>query len=361
MGSVKDLAVFIEPTVGNMGRGQFIFSDRYSVFDWGEMPDHLLNKGKALCILSAYFFEKLFEMGIKTHYLGLIEDSKLKSLSELNGPVNVMEITLLRVIKPGMDNGEYQYSAYQKDATNFLIPFEIIYRNALPEGSSVFKRLKEGSLKLRDIGLDKMPSPNDLLNQPILELSTKLESTDRYLSWGEARNLVELTDNEIEEIKRTTLIINELITKEVNRIGLVNEDGKVEFGFDGLRNLMLIDVLGTPDECRFTYKEMPVSKEIARIFYRNTRWYEEIEKAKIKDRTRWKEYVNSSPPPLPTQLYRLISLLYQVCCNEITQRRWFVTPSLKEILAELHSILNFCKSSGISSFPSSCPVSSFPS
>jgi phosphoribosylaminoimidazole-succinocarboxamide synthase len=41
MGSVKDLEVIQKPTLTEMGIGRFVFSDRYSVFDWGEMPDHI--------------------------------------------------------------------------------------------------------------------------------------------------------------------------------------------------------------------------------------------------------------------------------------------------------------------------------
>jgi len=53
MGSVKDLTVLKTPTKTQSGRGRFIFSDRYSVFDWGEMPDHIDQKGAALCITAA--------------------------------------------------------------------------------------------------------------------------------------------------------------------------------------------------------------------------------------------------------------------------------------------------------------------
>ena len=48
MGSVKDLIIVKNPTQKNMGIGKFIFSDRYSVFDWGEMPDQIEEKGKEL-------------------------------------------------------------------------------------------------------------------------------------------------------------------------------------------------------------------------------------------------------------------------------------------------------------------------
>ncbi len=56
-----------------MGTGRFLFSDRYSVFDWGEMPDHIDGKGAALCLMGAYCFEQLEKIGVKTHYKGLVE------------------------------------------------------------------------------------------------------------------------------------------------------------------------------------------------------------------------------------------------------------------------------------------------
>jgi phosphoribosylaminoimidazole-succinocarboxamide synthase len=339
MGSVKDLVVLKKPEGGRTGIGRFIFSDRYSVFDWGEMPDHIKNKGTALCIIGAWLFEKLEEMGIKTHYLGVVEDGKLKRLSELKEPGNCMEIKLLRVIKPEIKESVYDYSVYQKEKSNFLVPLEVIYRNSLPEGSSVFKRLKEASLKLEDIGLDEMPLPGQKLENPILDVSTKLEATDRYVTWEEAKNIAGLAEDEVEEIKRITLLANELITREARRVGLVNEDGKIELGFDEDRNLMLVDVLGTPDECRFTFEDMPVSKEVARIFYRNTDWCKEVEEAKKKDRVGWKKLVRATPPSLPNRLEELISLLYQACCNEITRKRWFATPPLKEILLEIKEVL----------------------
>lgn len=39
MGSVKDLKILKKPAENSLGVVRFVFSDRYSVFDWGEMPD----------------------------------------------------------------------------------------------------------------------------------------------------------------------------------------------------------------------------------------------------------------------------------------------------------------------------------
>ena len=57
------------------GTGRFLFSDRYSVFDWGEMPDHIDGKGAALCLMGAYCFEQLEKKGVKTHYHGLVDEN----------------------------------------------------------------------------------------------------------------------------------------------------------------------------------------------------------------------------------------------------------------------------------------------
>jgi len=340
MGSVKDLIILKKPEKGKSGIGQFSFSDRYSVFDWGEMPDHIPGKGASLCLVSAYFFEKLEEIGIRTHYLGLRENDKLKKLKELKGPINCMEIKLLRVISPEIKKNEYDYSIYKKEYANFLIPFEIIYRNSLPQGSSTFRRVKERNLALKDLELNKMPLPNQVLKRPFLDISTKLEVSDRYITWKKAEKIVNLDRNEIGKIKKIVLLIDELISREVERTGIINEDGKVEFGFNEERKLMVVDALGTLDECRFTFKGIPLSKEIARIFYRKTTWYQDIEKAKKKDKIKWKKLVKTSPPFLSPRLKELISILYCSFTNEITQREWFKNiPSLKEILKEIKEFL----------------------
>ncbi len=339
MGSVKDLTVISDPAGTVPGKGRFVFSDRYSVFDWGEMPDLIENKGRALCIMGAYFFEKLQDAGVRTHYRGLVEGDRSKPLSELQEASNVMEVDLFRVIKPAERIDGYDYSAFRNESGNFLIPLEIIYRNSLPEGSSVFRRLKEGSLSPADIGLEEVPSPGVKLSRPVLDFSTKLEPTDRYLRRGEAAEIAGLSESELQEIIRITLQVNDLITAETARAGLFHEDGKIEYAFDGERNPVLVDVLGTPDECRFTFEGMPVSKEVARIFYRGTSWYREVEEVKKKDRVGWKKLVFSAPPLLPERLKELISMLYTACCNEITGSQWFDVPPLKKVLQELKEVM----------------------
>jgi len=340
MGSVKDLAVLEKPSSEKFGRARFIFSNRYSVFDWGEMPDHLSHKGEAIALISAYFFEKLEAVGIHSHYLGLVEDGQVKKLSELKKPSSQMEIKLLRVLRPELTGDNYDYAVYKNEKGGYLVPLEVIYRNYLPAGSSVFKRLQSGQLKPADLGLDQMPGPNQKLDQPIYDFSTKLEITDRYLTREEARDIAGLTGQEMTEICRLCAKVNELITEEFEKKELVNEDGKIETGLGYDRKLMLVDVIGTLDECRFSFQGMPVSKEIARIHYRETPWFRAVEAAKKKNRQNWKSQCPLSPERLPARLKLLIEQVYCACTNEITMINWFKdTPPLKKVLMEIKQIL----------------------
>ncbi len=340
MGSVKDLEVIHEPTKEKMGLGRFHFSDRYSVFDWGEMPDHIDRKGAALCLMGAYCFERIEEKSLLSHYKGLIEGDKPTRFNDLKGPSSVMEVSMASIYKPEtrVESGKlvYDYSAYTPNLKNTLIPLEIIYRNGLPEGSSVFKRLEQKKVALTELGLEHYPKPGERLAKPIFDVSTKLEETDRYVTWEEAQKIAGLTNIEVAAIKVVLAKVNETIDEIAARAGLVNEDGKIELAFDSQRRLIVIDVIGTLDECRFTMDGLHVSKEIARQFYRKTSWYKDIEEAKktaeakgIKD---WKSLANKQPPPLDPRLKTIISQMYMSAANEMTGRRFFESPKLADVV-----------------------------
>jgi phosphoribosylaminoimidazole-succinocarboxamide synthase len=342
MGSVKDLEIVQKPSKAKTGVGRFHFSDRYSVFDWGKMPDEIPHKGEALCLIGAYFFEKLKDFGIPSHYKGLLEDGKVLDLKSLKNPSSVMEIKLVRVIKPLKDKkGNYYYENFKEEEGNFLIPLEIIFRNCLPENSSFVQRIKSGQILLSEYGLTQIPPASTILKNPILDFSTKLEPTDRYLKEMEAFEISGLNEEEFQKLKEITHKINNMITEEVSKFGLVHIDGKIEMALDQKRNLMIVDVFGTPDECRFFMDGFHLSKEVARVFYRKTDWYEEINLRKSEDRDNWKEKVKTAPPKLPKELLEGISNLYTSFCNELTGRVWFEdVPPLKDVLKNLRNLIN---------------------
>jgi phosphoribosylaminoimidazole-succinocarboxamide synthase len=348
MGSVKDLEVIRKPTRDRMGVGRFIFSDRYSVFDWGEMPDLIEGKGQALCMMGAYCFERLQERGVRTHYRGLVDrKGRVVRFDELKEPSNVMEINLVNVYRPKVVVKEgklvYDYSAYTSSLRNCLIPLEIIYRNGLPEGSSLFKRLEQGLVTAKQLGLDHYPKAGERLAKPIFDVSTKLEEKDRYVTWEEAKGLAGLTYGEVVEVQSLLLKVDNMISELADRAGLVNEDGKIELAFDPERRLMVVDIVGTLDECRFTYDGLHVSKEIARQFYRKTSWYMDVEEAKKraeKEGTEeWKRLSKSKPQDLDSTLKRLISQMYKAAANAISERELFASSRLGDIIQQYKQYL----------------------
>jgi phosphoribosylaminoimidazole-succinocarboxamide synthase len=344
VGSVKDLEIVRKPTRDAMGIGRFHFSDRYSVFDWGEMPDHIDGKGAALCLMGAYCLERLEERSINTHYRGLVtEDGELVTFEELEQPTNIMEFNLVNVLRPSTYRKDgklkYDYRMFKQDLNNYLIPLEMIYRNGLPEGASIFRRLEQGAVTIEEIGLDHHPKPGERLSKPIFDVSTKLEEKDRYVTWKEARKIAGLTFEDVEEIKNLLSEIDETITQIASKANLENEDGKIEFAFDPERSLMVVDVVGTLDECRFTYNGLHVSKEITRRFYRKTDWYNKVEalkkRAEIEGVKDWRKLCNTNPPSLNPSVKTVTSELYKAAANELTNRNFFDVSSLHEVVKKV--------------------------
>jgi phosphoribosylaminoimidazole-succinocarboxamide synthase len=341
MGSVKDLNILEKPTLDKMGVGRFHFSDRYSVFDWGEMPDHIDGKGAALCLMGAYCFEWLEAKGVKTHYRGLVDkNGQVVTFEELTAPTSTMEVNIVNVYKPATRDVKgkvvYDYSRYTPNLKNCLIPLEIIYRNGLPEGSSVFKRLAQGKITVKDLGLDHNPYLGERFTQPIFDVSTKLEEADRYVTWDEAKKIAGLTTHEVADVKAVLSKVDDAINHIAFNAGLENEDGKIELAFNSERRLMIVDVVGTLDECRFTYGGVHVSKEVARQFYKKTSWYGDVEEAKKTAETQgdldWKALCESQPPELDAPLKTVISEMYMAAANELTNRKLFAAPRLAEVI-----------------------------
>lgn len=337
MGSVKDLKVLRQPVNLTTGIGLFEFSRRFSIFDYGEMPDLIPSKGSALAVMSAVMFEELRKAGVATHYYGLVDHrGRVVRTKDLFDPSSEMKVGLVRVVRPIFINGSYDYSNFlEKKNKNVLIPLELIYRNSLPEGSSVFKRLKDGTLTLEEIGLTEYPKAGQKLETPFIDISTKLEERgDRYLSWHEAQKMLGLSDAQIQEIKDILMKCNKIITRMAVKAGIENEDGKIELAFDGHSRIIVVDVLGTPDECRFSFNGVPLSKQILRDYYKTTTWYQEVLMAKeradnegIED---WKQYC-SPPPKLPIELIKTVERVNTSIANAFLGRKLFkVAPTVEE-------------------------------
>jgi phosphoribosylaminoimidazole-succinocarboxamide synthase len=373
-GSVKNIR-------GNFGSSPYIFeySDRYSIFDWGGMPDLIKGKGESLATMAWEFFKylengknfvflknnplisklglektlkKLIEQGMKHHALGLMDES-----GEIanNSKSNYLAVRPVDVIRPKSEFAAgklvYNYDAYTNKPLSTLVPLEVIFRFGLPSGSSLLKRLKNSNYCLEN-GINPKLKENDFFEEPILEFSTKLESTDRYLSLVEARLISAMTEGEFKKLLNLTRVLSLQLKNMFEKQEIKLWDGKFEFAFaatldeEGDREFILVDSIG-PDELRLTYEGVQLSKENLRQVYRETSWYQAVEKAKkiASDRgeENWKNIclneLMEKPKGLEAKKLSSIESMYKTLANSIClingrSKVFTEAKDLKEIIKE---------------------------
>ncbi|MFC7176065.1 phosphoribosylaminoimidazolesuccinocarboxamide synthase [Halosegnis marinus] len=339
MTSVKEFRVAEEATPARLGRGAFVFTDDYSVFDWGKMPDAIPNKGAALCAMGAANFERLEAEGIDTHYRGVVANGETRPLAEAAVPPREMAIDLTRVPDLPHEGRDYDYDAFHADAgENYLIPLEIVFRNTVPVGSSLRSRASPADF---DIDADEWPDEPVDLPEPVVEFSTKFEESDRYLTRAEADRVAGAAD--IDELESVARAVNDLVTGTAAEAGLVHEDGKIECCyFDG--DVLVADVVGTFDENRFSYDGQQLSKEVVRQYHKREQpeWVAAVseakERAKREDVADWRTLCERDPEPLPEYVVDATRDMYTAGANAYLDRDLFDAPELPEAVAAVREL-----------------------
>ncbi|MCF8059807.1 MAG: hypothetical protein K9K67_10950 [Bacteriovoracaceae bacterium] len=320
----------------------FDFSDRYSVFDWGEMPNEIEGKGESLAAMGQFFFDWLGDKEIWRNWepsiqLNGLEGEFLSHLKKkglthhalgllVDRPTSFM-VQKVEVPRLDEEKGIYNYAPYASKPENTLVPLEVIFRFGVPEGSSLLKR-SDNQKYLRELGLVNPPKVNDWFKRPIIEFSTKLESTDRYINYHEAQNISGLTDYEFSRLHALTTMVALRLESFFKAFKIKLWDGKFEWAFDKLeekgRNFMLVDSIG-PDELRLSLKGESLSKEFLRSFYRGSSWLDAVEKAKLMAKAKglvdWKTIViqqfRVTPIALTDKYLELAKGLYHGLVNEV--------------------------------------------
>jgi len=352
MTSVKEFRVDEAATADSLGRGRFVFTDAYSVFDWGQMPDAIPRKGASLCAMGAFNFELLEAEGVPTHYRGVVDpgrdidtdeegEPEVVPLADATAPPTEMAIDLTQVPDlpyTGPDAG-YDYDAFHDaGGENYLVPLEVVFRNRVPVGSSLRRRTDPADFGLdedADIDADEWPDGPIDLPEPVVEFSTKYEEQDRYLTRDEADRIAGVAD--VDALESLALDVNRVVTERAEAAGFVHEDGKIECLYvDG--ELRVADVVGTFDENRFSYGGRGISKEVVRQWYRanDPAWVEAVKEAKAavaeRDIDDWRELCEHDPDPLPPAVVDAVSELYAAGTNAYTDREWFDVPDIEAAL-----------------------------
>ncbi len=379
-GSVKNLRVIERPSPTEPGVYLFEYTDDYSIFDWGKMPDRLQGKGEAMATLTAFLFEelenpstwaglvnsscwksirdekfrdslkdspvffKLQKEGLLTHYRCLRDGhGRQVKISELKRPTNVIEVDAVNIVKPESINlsGQtvWDYTAFRPGMDIFLVPIENVFRYGIPRGSSMLERLDNLPDYHAELGLEEMPAEGDWLSRPVLEYFTKLEPSDRRLNLEQAFNYSGLSPEEYIEKDILIYLISLYLMDRFARAGIEVWDGKFEFARVG--RLMLADAIG-PDELRAVKSGVQISKEPIRQYHKlhQSAWYDRTREAKKMDPERWvdicKEKLGSKPEPMDPEFKNLIEHMYKSLTNAVTGRTWFPEAlPLDEVVAQL--------------------------
>jgi len=196
-------------------RLEFRFTDNISVFD-KVIPSQIPFKGETLSREGMYWFKIAEKMGIKTHFLEYL-------------PPAGMSCRKVDILQPG------QITSKSK---NYLIPLEWICRWYV--AGSLYDRVKEGRISARELGFPAghAVSQGEPLPEPFIEVSTKLEKTDRLLQKDEALQISGLSADEYEQAREIVLRIDEDLGRSVLARGLIHVDGKKELAFDEERSIM---------------------------------------------------------------------------------------------------------------------------
>jgi phosphoribosylaminoimidazole-succinocarboxamide synthase len=337
-GSVKRLYDWGQDTSGR-GILEFQFSDAYSVFDYGTMPDLIPDKGQALASMARGFFRRLQNpanwqplasaleksqvswaiinelttQGLRTHW---IEHPVLPPLSvaeKLSEKKNSLFTKKLSVHPPekGVVAGESVYRYPQGLGAGRVLPLEVVFRFAAPTGSSLYGRLTPAVLAR--LGLDRPPTTEDRFSVPYVEFFTKLEPKDRFLDTERAMHYADLSLSRFQELCQRTVAVAIFIGHDFASRGLELLDGKLEWGLDHDGAIILVDSIG-PDELRIVEPRSGamLSKEFLRQYYRKTDWYQQFTSKAIQlDGTKRSENAGS-PPPLPPHVLSTASDLYRV-------------------------------------------------
>ncbi len=344
MTSVKDFRIDAPADADSLGRGAFVFTDDYSVFDWGKMPDQIPDKGASLCTMGAFNFELLEDDGVATHYRGVtgpdldgavpLDDALAAGTAPREMAIDLTQVPDLRY-----EADTYDYETYHDAAgDNYLIPLEVVFRNRVPVGSSLRNRADPA-----DHGLDFDDWPDEAvdLDEPIVEFSTKYEKQDRYLDRAEANRIAGVAD--VDDLEAVARDVNRLVTDRAVEARLVHQDGKIEcLYYQG--EIRVADVVGTFDENRFSYDGQQVSKEVIRQYHKRTQpdWVEAVKTAKERATRQgladWKSLCERSPRSLDESVIRVARDLYCAGTNAYVGRDVFDSPSLDEAVAAVQEL-----------------------
>ncbi|PSB18463.1 phosphoribosylaminoimidazolesuccinocarboxamide synthase [Phormidesmis priestleyi ULC007] len=173
------------------------FKDDATAFN-AQKRGSIQGKGEINCAMSAHLFKLMESNGVPTHFIDCPAPNEMR----------------VKSVK--------------------ILPLEVVVRN-IAAGSLC----QQTGLKLGTI-----------LSKPFVEFYYKNDDLgDPLLTLDRLRLLDLATDDQVDQLRRMALRINDLLTAFFDQCGITLVDFKLEFGIDSKNQLLLADEI-SPDTCR---------------------------------------------------------------------------------------------------------------
>jgi phosphoribosylaminoimidazole-succinocarboxamide synthase len=174
------------------------YKDSFTAFN-GEKRAEMSGKGRLNNLISSAIFEYLAKNGVPVHFI--------KRVDELRQTATLVKIFPLEVVVRNIITGS------------------IVKRLGIAEGTKLPRPLVEFYYK------------DDALGDPLV-----IEDHALLFGWA--------TEADLKTIKKITLLVNDLLKRFFDSVGIALVDFKLEFGRDSSGRLLLADEI-SPDTCRF--------------------------------------------------------------------------------------------------------------
>lgn len=291
------------------------FSDRYSVFGWGEMPDELQGKAAGLAFLAWFFFD----------HLGNAENWQESAIfSSIKGGER-----LARLAREGL--AHHMIGLAGGDLRPLTLEREIL----APSKQLLVKPLSYPDDAVRDDQSADRVLPFSVqftFDGEKLAVAYVDMQEEGVISPATAMSKGKLSVTELDELELLSKLVALRLRATCKQVGAELVEGTVHFAVMGMaganpRDFMLVDSLG-PDELRMYIGQTELSQDILCQAYRATNWMSAVERAKklAQDRGErdWKricqEELKAQPPLLSPIVKEKAAMIYKSLARELCQR-----------------------------------------
>ena len=365
------------------------FSDSFSLWDWGKLPDSIPFKAEASAILAADGFEKLEspeawrefskstealalrkanrlggifnelgeelqQVGLRTHYLSVLppmhssaQSSERMRCADLSSPFRRIATRRSEVIRPAtaavFGKALPDYFLYRSAPAPKKIPLEFWFHWGSGKHSSILPQLTQETVDWSVLAPPLKPKEDERWDFPLLEVKTKYENPERSISLAETLAVSGLSASQLQKLLLHSLWTAGMLKSLCSKKGLELVEGRLEWAISEDGSCFLVSSPG-PDELKVMHGEILFSKDILKHLYRSSRWYQAVEKAKLQAKTQglpdWKKCIQDTPPVLPQPVKEISSQLYMALAQKLTGRIWFKNAwSFEKTLEEARNLL----------------------